>query len=215
MNAMEKAYQYLYESILSGKIPLGAPIFEVDTANTLSISRSPVREALKRLEAEGLVDSYAGRGAFVIQITREDLDEIFELRLILELASLKKAAKNISMEFWNNIEKAVMALDEDVPREKYYEVDYRLHHTIIHCCGNKRLELFYRRLETQIDIVRRISARDPVHFTHSKEYHLKIIRAMLENDLDSAIKHLEEHINDVRDNTIKVYLYGMGMAIDF
>jgi DNA-binding GntR family transcriptional regulator len=197
---------------LSGKIPLGSPIVEVEVASELNISRSPVREALKKLEAEGLVNYFAGRGAFVIQITKQDLEEIFELRLIFELSSLRKAAKNIHPGFWNEIEKAVMDIDENSSPEEFYAVDYRLHHTIIHCCDNKRLELFYLRMETQIDIVRRISAKNPDHFVNSKGYHLKIIRAMKNKDVDTAVKHLEEHINDVCNNTIKIYLYGMSVV---
>lgn len=208
-SAMERAYDYLYESILSGKLPLGSPIYEVEVANTLGISRSPIREALKRLEAEGLVNYFSGRGAFVIQITKNDLEEIFDMRLLLECAALKSSSKCIGNTFWTEMEKTISNLSEDSPPEDFYAVDNKLHHTIIGSCSNKRLETFYHRLEMQIDIVRRISALDPMHFRKSKEYHLQIVRAMKEYNLEEATHYLEEHIMDVKRNTINAYTYGM------
>jgi DNA-binding GntR family transcriptional regulator len=204
---MEEAYNYLHESILSGRIPLGAPIYEVEVALSLNSSRSPVREALKLLEAEGLVNSFNGRGSFAIRITKQDLEEIFEIRLLFEVSSLSKALKNISHEFWDEIKNEVEALDADSSSEEFYKVDRRLHHTIIGCCGNSRLKLFYQRLETQIDIVLRISAQSPSHFSNSRNYHLQIINSMKKNDLKAAEQYMTEHIDDVRQNTIQVFLY--------
>jgi uncharacterized protein (TIGR02145 family) len=175
----------------------------VQVANSLKISRSPVREALKKLEAEGLVNSFNGRGSFALQITQQDLEEIFDLRLIFELASLKRASKNIDREFWSEIEKSVESLGDTSSPLAFYEVDHALHHTIIKCGGNSRLEGYYHRLENQIDIVRRISAQSPTHFSTSSQYHLKIIHAMQDNKLDQAAIHLEDHIIDVKNACIE------------
>jgi DNA-binding GntR family transcriptional regulator len=205
VSAMEVAYNYLYESILSGEIPLGSPINEVKIAGILGISRSPVREALKKLESEGIIYYFLGRGTFVIQITEQDLEELFELRLLFEVNALKNSYKYISNEYWSEIEKEILSLDENSNEEKYYAVDKMLHTTIIKGSYNKRLVTFYDRLELQFEIVRRISALESSHFTKSKNYHLNIVRAMKDNDLKTAIKNLEEHINDVRVNTIKQY----------
>jgi DNA-binding GntR family transcriptional regulator len=209
------AHQYLYDSIVNGQIPLGSPIYEVQVANELKISRSPVREALKKLEAEGLVISHNGRGSFAIQISQQDLEEIFELRMLFELTSLKKASNRLDLEFWEDIEKHIEALSDSSSRDDFYRLDKRLHRTIINCGGNSRLSIFYHRLETQIDMIRRISAQSPSHFANSKRYHLQIIRDMKNNDLNQAAKHLEEHINDVRDNTINIFLLGTNRAGGF
>jgi DNA-binding GntR family transcriptional regulator len=211
---MEEAHKYLYEAILSGDIGLGSPIYEAEVAGRLKISRSPVREALKRLEAEGLVVSYPGRGSFVIQISQHDLEEIFEIRRIFEVASLAKAFHNISPTFWEEIEAAVSALGANSSSGDFYKVDHRLHYTIIGCNGNNRLKQFYHRLETQIDMVRRISAQWPTHFSNSKNFHLKIIRAMRQGDLAEAERQMGDHIDDVRSNTIQVFVYGNGLRPD-
>ena len=89
--AVNKVYAYLYNGILSGDIPLGSPIAELEVGKALGLSRSPVREALKRMEGEGLVSHYVGRGTFVTDITVRDLEEIFELRIMFELHSLPSA----------------------------------------------------------------------------------------------------------------------------
>jgi DNA-binding GntR family transcriptional regulator len=209
---MEMAHQYLYDSIVSGRIRMGDPIFEVEVASAMNISRSPVREALKRLEAEGLVHSFNSRGSFALQITRQDLEELFELRRLFEVSSLKKekASPNISREFWEKLEKDIDALGDDSSKDTFYQLDQRLHHTIINCGGNSRMKLFYHRLETQIDIVRRISSQERNHFSRSKQYHLQIVRAILDGNMDEAAIQLGRHIDDVRESTIKVFLFNQG-----
>lgn len=74
-----RAYDYLYSGILSEGFPLGSPSAEVEIGEALGLSRTRVREALKRMAAEGLVSHFSGRETFVIDITQRNLKEIFEL----------------------------------------------------------------------------------------------------------------------------------------
>lgn len=208
-NMMEQTVEYLNESILSGRIPLGSPINEVEIANELGISRSPVREALKRLEAEGLVNYFPGRGSFVIEISKQDLEEIFEIRLLFEIEAFKESFRCIEKEFWDELEVDILSLGDDSSPLDYYAVDKKLHHTIIDCCGNKRLKIFYGRLEKQIDIVRGLSSRNPMHFKQSKQYHLRIVQAAKEGSYEKAQELLKKHIMDVKKGTIDSYLFNL------
>ena len=94
--AAEEAARSLRDDILSGAIPSGTRLGEVEVAERLSVSRTPVREALSRLAAEGLVQLQPNRGARVTTWTREDLREIFELRLRLEPYAVREAVPNVT-----------------------------------------------------------------------------------------------------------------------
>lgn len=203
--AIGKAYRYLREGILSGELPLGSPISEMEISTKLEISRSPIREALRRMESEGLVYRYPGRGTFVTNITRKDLEEIFELRIMFEVQALNTASKYFDEKFLDELEKAFTYLNPDSHPQQYYDANTRLHTGIIAYAGNKRMEKFYTQLQTQIAIVNRISARDPEHFVLSKEKHLAIVRALKERDVEKAKECLTVHLEEVRDRTIREY----------
>lgn len=88
----EKAAAQLHQAILSGEVPAGAHLRLVDLAEKLHMSQMPVREALRRLESLGLVEVHAHRGAFVRTLSKEDLDDTMETRVLLERAAVEKAA---------------------------------------------------------------------------------------------------------------------------
>ena len=203
--AAGRAYDYLYSGILSGEFPLGSPIAEVEIGEALGLSRSPVREALKRMEAEGLVSHFPGRGTFVTDITQRDLEEIFELRIMFELHALHTACRYFDEEMLDRLEQAFLDLNENSDPQQYYDANHLLHTSIIAYGGNSRLEKFYDMLTAQFAIVNRISARDPEHFNASKKKHLNIIRALKQRDEASAERYLFQHLNEVRDRTIKEY----------
>lgn len=203
--AVDKVYDYLYKGILSGDIPLGSPIAELELGKALGLSRSPVREALKRMEGEGLVSHYQGRGTFVTDITVRDLEEIFELRIMFELHSLPLACMYMDDEILQELQNAFESLGEDSDEQQYYDANSLLHSSIISYGGNLRLEKFYKMLDAQFAIVNRISARDPEHFDMSKEIHLNIVKAMRERDVERAQELLKEHLNQVKERTIHEY----------
>lgn len=203
--AIDKAYQYLYEGILSGEFPLGSPISEMEISATLEISRSPIREALRRMETEGLVFRFPGHGTFVTNITQQDLEEIFELRIMFELQALHTSCRYFDDEFLDALERDFTYLNPDCQPQQYYDANTRLHTGIIAYAGNERMEKFYKQLLAQIAIVNRISARDPEHFVLSREKHLAIVRALKERDLQKALENLRAHLEEVRDRTIKGY----------
>ena len=203
--SVNKVYDYLYNGILSGDIPLGSPIAELELGKALGLSRSPVREALKRMEGEGLVSHYLGRGTFVTDITVKDLEEIFELRIMFELHSLTSACEYMDDDVLSELQNAFESLDENSSEQEYFDANRLLHSSIISYGGNLRLEKFYNMLLAQFAIVNRISARDPEHFATSKAIHLNIIKAMKERDVQRAQELLKEHLTQVRERTILEY----------
>lgn len=202
--ATKRVYDYLYEEIISNRLTPGTALSELDIAKRLSSSRSPVREATMALEGEGLVRRYPGRGCFVAEITTQDVKEIFELRILLEVAALRQSYAMLDPASLQDLEERLTALDESSTPEAYYDTDRRLHEMVIGNCGNVRLMQILRTLNGQIEQFRHISARRPQRLKESRVEHLSIVRALIDQDLDAACQRLTEHIKNVQACTESV-----------
>jgi DNA-binding GntR family transcriptional regulator len=201
----EKAYNYILDRIYSKDLKMGAPVNELAISEEIGLSRSPVREALRRLEVEGMVDYYPGRGNFVVTLTAGDIDEIFELRKILETAALGMSAPHIDKDTVRRLEDMINDLDPGTSKpEKFYRADKALHDTFVNRCGNRRLADVYRTLMLQIELVRRVSARGADHFAVSKKYHLQILESINAGDTERAVALLGEHLDQVKESTANV-----------
>lgn len=197
------AYDYLYEGIVSGKIAPGEPIVEQEVSNVLGISRTPVRQALKQLEAQGLVKYIPQRGTFAEEIDIQDVEEIFALREALELLALKEAIKVVPDEEISKIEGILDALDHNSASEDFYRSDRALHDLIVRYGGNRRLSIFLNALNSQVEMLRRISAATPNRLERSKKEHMAIVTALKERDQARASELLSEHIRNVKESAIR------------
>lgn len=202
----QKAYDFIYQQILSGTKELGSPISEVEIATALEMSRSPVREALKLLEMQGIIVHYQNRGTFVTDMSRKDISEIFQLRRMLELESLENACKYMDDSVLEELKKNIESLNENSTAQEYYSANTALHQAIVNYSGNSRLVKFYETLSMQIALVNRLSAKLPRHFQESREKHLAIVNAIMERDLEKASELLRMHLEEVRDKTLTMTL---------
>lgn len=197
-------YDYLYEQIVSHKLKPGDPIIEQDISSSLGCSRSPVREAIRILAAEGLVRHIPARGAYISEISMQDIEEIFSLRKMLELGALKEGLRRISDEEIQEVENALTGLDQNSESDAFFNSDRLLHDMIVRNSGNKRLMQFFKMINAQIERVRRISALRPQRLSNSKKEHLEIIQAIKARDIEQASKILEEHIENVKLSCFEV-----------
>lgn len=197
------AYSYLYTKIVSHELEPGSAIVEQEISNSLGISRTPVREALKQLGAEGLVRIIPARGAFVSEITSQDVEEIFSLREMLEVWALKVGLEHMPEEEIDRVEKLLCSLNENCSNDKFYSIDRTLHDLIVRYCGNRRLIAFLNTLNAQIERTRHISALLPHRLQKSKQEHLAIIAAIKERNSDKACDLLSEHIRNVKKSCLE------------
>jgi DNA-binding GntR family transcriptional regulator len=202
--ATGKVYQYLFNEIVRNGMKPGDAISEADIAARLQSSRTPVREAMMILESEGILNRYPSRGCFVAQMTVPDVEEIFELRILLELCALRRAYSRIGDEELDALQAKLEALTPESATDAYYETDRELHSLLLKYCGNGRLLAFLGVLNAQIERVRVISASKPNRLAKSRREHLGLVRAIRARDLPQAEKLLEEHIGNVRDSTREV-----------
>ena len=209
MSRKKQVYDYLLEAILSNKLPPGTPVIETEIANTLSTSRTPVREALKELESDGLFSQYPIKGTFVSDITPYDVEEIFNLRIMLEICALQVAYDKISDDELNKVESKFAALTLDSSKEAYHEADKSLHALIVDKAGNSRLKQFLGILNVQIERFRRMAALEPNRLTNSSIEHLEIIKQLRRKDIKACEESLKKHLNNVKKSTLETakYLY--------
>jgi Transcriptional regulators len=202
-----KVYQYLFDEIIYNRLKPGAALSEAEIALTLKISRTPVREALMILESEGIINRYPSRGCFVAMITVKDVEEIFELRRVLEVQALRNAIMRIQDEELSALERKLEALTPESSQSEYFETDRELHSLLYKCCGNNRLVDFLGILNAQIERVRVISAGKPSRLSQSRLEHIGLVRSLSARNLEETEKLLVEHISNVRDSTLEVCKY--------
>ncbi len=198
-------YNYLYESIVSYKLLPGQAIVEQEISDLLGVSRTPVREALKKLDAEGLVHHIPARGTFVEELTTQDVEEIFELRAMFEGMALKAAINDIPDSEIEEVEKLLNSLIEDeTSPEDFYKSDRVLHQMIVNYSRNHRMVNFLNTINSQLERLRRISAMTPRRLDKSKQEHIEILGAIKERNLDKAVELLHSHIANIKKSTLEV-----------
>ena len=121
MGRKDEAYEYLKNAIISNELGPGTPIRESEISENLKISRTPIRAALRDLEADGLVISYPFRGTFVADISPYDVQEIFDLRVLMETWAMKRSIKRITEKELDEAERAFREANGDW--EKLYRAD--------------------------------------------------------------------------------------------
>lgn len=202
-NRQHRAYDYLYNLILTNELEQGQPIIEQEISRMLGTSRTPVREALKQLESEGLVRHIPGRGAFVCEVTTQDVEEIFALRIVLEVLALQSAWRKISDEELDKMERFIYSLDENSSPNDFYKCDRMIHDLIVRNGNNHRLEIVLNNINAQIERIRVISSLTPQRLEKSKSEHLQLINALKDRNLSKAEELLRFHINNVKESAIE------------
>lgn len=203
------AYDYLLNAIRTYELKPGQAIVEQDISDKLGISRTPIREAFKQLESEGLVRHFPSRGTFIASLTVQDVDEIFQLRELFELTALKTAINCITDEELDLLEDRLRDLDDQrsedsYTREAFYSTDRDLHMMILKYSGNSRMIHFSNTLEVQLEQLRRISSLTPKRLVKSRQEHLDIIYALRTRDLASASRYLSLHLQNIKESTLNI-----------
>lgn len=145
---METSIESIRDAIISGQLPLGSKLSEQRLADTLGVSRSPVRDALAALQSEGLVIVSPKRGSFVFTPDLKEVDDLCEHRCILEVASVCRALSEnkelLIKEMSGAVAKMRTAIKSEDP-SSYTKADMSFHNTMIQCGGNRSIAASYRR----------------------------------------------------------------------
>lgn len=198
----EKIYQSLRADIISHRLMPGQAIREDELADRLGVSRTPVREMLRRLEHEDLVRVVPNKGVFVSELTDKDIEEVLEIRLALETAAARSAATKLTTEQTKELKDIRKQLDTAVKLKDSvlsFEADTRLHGLILQAAGNKRAHRIINNLMGQIHRIRFISGHKPGRIDTTVKEHKEIVQALLNGDPDGAEKAMRKHLDSTRE----------------
>jgi DNA-binding GntR family transcriptional regulator len=207
MRAGEKAYVSLREDIIEWRLLPGTVLAEVEQSERLGISRTPLREALSRLTAEGLTTAAGGRGVVVTDISLEDIDELFELRETLEGRAAALAAERGDPATFLQLQDELLGAPAlingtDPARHNYYQLVGRLDAAIDEAISNSYLAQAMRSLRVHLVRVRRLAADDAARLTEAAAEHAAIAEAIAAGNARLAeaatIVHLHRSLSHVK-----------------
>jgi DNA-binding GntR family transcriptional regulator len=203
-NGDEPISERIAAAIAEGEFRPGNPLGESVLAERFGVSRSPIRDALRSLEGDGLVVHYPRRGHFVAALGPDDIEEIFYVREALEIAAVRLAYTRIPVEELQDVERALNALSpEQSPREAFIEADRMLHDLIARNSGNRRLWFMLRQLNAQIQITRRTSTSRHDRLPSNLAEHKEIINALKIGDLPLIEARLRVHLKAGKESTME------------
>jgi len=204
---VDQVYIPLRDAIVAGDIPTKTRLREVQLAQHYGVSSTPVREALRRLEFDGLIELLPRRGALVAAPDLDEISDLYATRAILERAAARAAASLAQpdvAELQRLLGVEGKFLDESGHRE-FSRRDLVFHRALSDLGGNQVLAREAERLHRQIQAVRsRAEVRLPGQPRRSHEQHIQIVRAVRERNPDKAEKLVEEHITGVKDAVLSV-----------
>ncbi|WP_284987234.1 GntR family transcriptional regulator [Arthrobacter sp. fls2-241-R2A-172] len=183
MRASDRAYTALREDIIEWRLRPGTVLAEVEQSERLGVSRTPVREALGRLTAEGLTTAAGGRGVVVTDISLENIDELFELRETLEVRAAGLAAERGEPGIFTELHAQLLLAPElltetDPARHDYYALVGRLDDAIDAAISNTYMAHAMRSLRVHLVRVRRLAADDSARLHAAAGEHAAIAEAI-------------------------------------
>jgi DNA-binding GntR family transcriptional regulator len=202
--AAEHAADTIRESILAGRIPAGARIAELDLARQLSVSRTPIREALSRLAAEGLVELSPNRGARVSSWTAEELREIFEVRLRLEPYAVRQAVPLLSeadLAELGELAQLMLAVGQpgrDQAVAEIVELNRRFHSLLIGTAGSPALASALTAVTHAAVVRQNFQHYGPDALARSLAHHLEIVAAARAREPGWAEAVMRSHLYNAR-----------------
>ena len=202
----ETVFLTLRKAILTGKLSPGERLTEIRLGNLLGTSRTPIREAIRKLELEGLVVIIPGSGARVAQITEEELQEVMEIRLALDALCARLASRRITEEEKNRIRAANVAFKEAVSKKNQIaitEADVEFHDVIIAAAKNLKLSSILERLADNLYRYRFEYIRDENRYDRLVREHDLLVQAILAGDEEQAARAAAIHVENQRESILE------------
>jgi len=196
-SASEVIAKHLREAIISGRLAEEQPIRQDDIARAFNVSKIPVREALKRLEAEGLVAFQRHKGAVVTRISEPELAQMFEVRVLLEAQAIRLAVPNMTEDTFAEAERICAAFlgEEDIGR--WAALNWQLHACLYAPAQRPFLIDLIRSIHDKLERYLRLQMSLSAGKQRADEEHREIIAACRAGDADGAARLIVQHIDGV------------------
>jgi DNA-binding GntR family transcriptional regulator len=208
----ELVFESLREAIISGRLKPGERMMEIQMAEEMGVSRTPVREAIRKLELEGLVVMIPRKGAYVAGLSLKDIVEVFEIRGALEGLAAELAAERITDDELENLERYLVRITEDIEKGdlvKVVETDTDFHTQLYKASRNDWLLQIINNLREQIQRFRTTSLSYPGRMKEAVEEHRQIVEAISIRNGKLARKLAQEHIDKAENSLMSIIQNGI------
>lgn len=192
-------FHTLRQAILRGELEPGERLMEIHLAQRLGVSRTPIREAIRKLELEGLVVMIPRRGAVVASITEKDMKDVLEVRRTLEMLAVEVACDRISPEELQKLREAsemFQATCDSGDLIRLAQADVAFHEVIYNATGNQRLVTTLNNLREQMYRYRMEQLKDTSSYERLREEHIRIYNGIRTKDKEMACRAIREHIDN-------------------
>ena len=196
-SAVDSLAETLREAVRQGALSPGQRLVEADLTEQYGISRGSLREAIRRLAAEGIVELHHNRGARIVQLSSKEIHGLYAVREALEALAAQLAAENISKSGRKKLESLMRMADAAVNQgdaERYVEINERFHETIVEQSGNPTLIQLIKQLHTPVLRFQLRSFMNRSVLWRSHEDHQKIVSAIYAGDSSAARRAMQAHI---------------------
>ena len=201
----QKVYRVLKTEIIKGSLKPGTKLSEGKIAKQMDVSRTPIREALRELAAEGFVKISPNQGVVVRNASIKDVQEVLQIRGVLEGLAARLAAKMINKEEIKELENYLKQMEYYTNKDDalaFSEMDAEFHELILGICGNNRLIQIRKNLSDQAHRYRIRSLSIPGRLKYSLKEHREIVEALKRKDAEQADKLSQKHIENVLENIL-------------
>lgn len=193
----EQAYEVLKEAIITGELKPGQILIEEQLASQLVISRTPVRSAVRRLEADSLVEITPSKNIVVASITQKEIQDAQQARQLVEVEAVGMLAETITKEQCQELEEVILKQRDSMARKEYLEFmeyEYQFHVKIGKFCGN----VWYEKMLESISLLQRRVLILTWHLEKDWDYvideHAQILEALRSHDKEKSRKAMQFHI---------------------
>jgi len=191
-------YNQLFDRILSGRYVPHAGLKEVVLAREFRVSRTPIREALRELEQDGLVCLTPHCGAAVVPFTADDVEEVYDIRKVLEKLVIDCAISRLNLQTLADLRRQVEALARTANVARHAALDCRLHGYLVDTCQRPRLAALLHKQYRLMQRFRYLGFRQKGVIARTTAEHIRLIDALLRRDADDARAALDEHIESTK-----------------
>ena len=201
----KKVYRILKKEIIKGSLKPGSKVLEGRIAEQIGISRTPVREAIRELAAEGFVTLSPNQGVVVRSVSAENIREVLQIHSVLEGLAARLSCEVIDEENLKELENYVNKMEKLTNKKDplaYSEVDLKFHELIVNNCGNKRLIQMRKNISDQAQRYRISSLRTRGRLKESLKEHQKILEAFKTKDPKKADVISQKHIQNALKNIL-------------
>lgn len=203
------AYEEIRRLIIEEELNPGELLSENQLAEYLKMSRTPVREAIRRLQAEGIMESKQGLGTFLRPLTLKDVKNIYEVRMALELIACETAIDRITDDEIKAVRESLITLlerdkaGEPIDRMEFSKLDGQIHDLIVKRSNNSYIKILMDQIYFHVDRYRIISFHVSLNMEESTRQHLELLDCLYDRDLKRLKERLSKHLEWSLDLILK------------